>query len=474
MSDVSLRAIFRASAFRGAIGLAATGAAFLALAIGAPAPAVAQETLSVWFTKGFYKSEDDALLAMVDKYQKATNVKVELSLFATEDCITKSVAAVEAGTPPDIGYCTTYDFRTTGKWAFEGRLADLTDIIEPIKAGFVPDALATTLLLNGKTGKKAYYAMPIERQTMHINYWRDMLADAGFKDADIPTKWDDYWAFWCDKVQPALRAKGQRVFAIGHPLGVAASDTFYSFLMVASAYQAQVVDENGAIVLDQPKNKAAMTEALRFYTSIQAKNCTPPSSVNWLDPDNNNAFHGKQTIMTHNATISIAAKHFDDMNNAALTAEQRAAAKKNYEELIATTKWPNRPDGGVLQNLAATKTAVIFDGARNKARAKEFMAFMMKEENLRPFVEGALGRWYPVTIESTKSPFWSSGDKHRAVVHQQFSEGTVPFQFVYNYKFTAVNAENVWAKAMQRVIQDKITPEAAVDEMIARIKQIAS
>jgi multiple sugar transport system substrate-binding protein len=49
----------------------------------------------------------------------------------------------------------------------------------------------------------------------------------------------------------------------------------------------------------------------------------------------------------------------------------------------------------------------------------------------------------------------------------------VPFQFVYNYKFTAVNAENVWAKAMQRVIQDKITPEAAVDEMITRVKQIA-
>ena len=83
----------------------------------------------MWVTKGFYKSEDDALLAMIDKFQKATGVTVKLSLYATEDCVTKSVGAVEAGTPPDVGYCTTYDFRTTGKWAYESKLVDLSDVI---------------------------------------------------------------------------------------------------------------------------------------------------------------------------------------------------------------------------------------------------------------------------------------------------------------------------------------------------------
>ena len=32
---------------------------------------------------------------------------------------------------------------------------------------------------------------------------------------------------------------------------------------------------------------------------------------------------------------------------------------------------------------------------------------------------------------------------------------------------------NVWAKAMNRVVNDKWTPEKATDEMIARIKQVA-
>jgi multiple sugar transport system substrate-binding protein len=439
----------------------------------AATPALSQEVLTVWANKGFYKAEDDALLAVVDKFQKATGVKIELSLTSIEDCITKSVGAVEAGTPPDVGYCLTYDFRTTGKWAFEGKLADLSDVVEPMKAEFVPEALATTLLFNDKAKKKGYYAVPVQRQTMHIQYWRDMLEESGFKESDIPKTWDAYWDFWCSKVQAGLRAKGKRVFGVGQPLGVASTDTFFSFLMVAAAYDAKVVDADGKVVLDQPENRANMIKALASYTDLHAKGCTPPGSVNWQDPDNNVAFHNKQIVMTHNATISIAAKWLDDMNNQALTPEQRAEAKKNYEERIATAGFPARPDGKPVTYLAATKTAVVFDQAKNKKRAMEFMAFFLKDENLRPFVEGSLGRWYPATVAATKSPFWTQ-DVHRRSVHDQFTAGTVPFQFVSNFRFTQVNAENVWAKAMQRIIQDKVTPEVAVDEMIKRIKEIVA
>ena len=452
----------------------AMGTAVAAVFAGWSGAAMAQETLTAWFTKGFYKGEDDALLAVVDKFQKATGVKVELSLYATEDCVTKSVGAVDAGTPPDVGFCTTYDFRTTGKWAYDGKLEDVSDVLEPLKGDIQPMALSTTFLMNGKAGKKSYYAFPVEQQMMHITYWKDMLEEAGFKEADIPKTWNGYWDFWCDKVQGSLRAKGKRIYGIGHPMGIAASDTFYSFLTFANAYNAKVVDENGKIVLDQPENRKAMVEAVKSYANVFQRGCTPPSSVNWLDPDNNVAFHNRTTVATHNATISIAGKHMDDMNNPALTAEQRATAKKNYEDNIRTAEFPLKADGSKMTNLAAVKTAVIFADAKNKKRAKEFMAFFMKDENLRPFVEGSAGRWVPTTLKAIEAPFWSDGkDPHRAVVYKQYKDGTVPFQFVYNYNFTTVNAENVWAKAVNRVVQDKIPAEQAVDEMIARIKQIA-
>ena len=69
------------------------------------------------------------------------------------------------------------------------------------------------------------------------------------------------------------------------------------------------------------------------------------------------------------------------------------------------------------------------------------------------------------------SKFWQA-DRHRKAVYNQFKAGTTSFEFTKNYKFTILNNENVWAKAMNRVVTDKISVEQAVDEMIARIKQV--
>ena len=120
----------------------------------------------------------------------------------------------------------------------------------------------------------------------------------------------------------------------------------------------------------------------------------------------------------------------------------------------------------------AVKVGVIFEASKNKAKAKEFLKFMLEEDNLRPYVEGALGRWFPVTKVGQQSAFWKA-DPHRLSVFNQYAAGVVPFEFTKNYKFTVLNNENVWAKAMSRVVNDNVPVEKAVDEMIARIKQVA-
>jgi multiple sugar transport system substrate-binding protein len=439
----------------------------------AAAPAAAQEKLVVWWVKGFYKSEDDALYAAIKKFEDKTGVKVELSQYPVQDMIPKTVAALDSGTPPDVAYADVYDFQVTGKWAYDGKLEDLTSILLPMKAQFAPNTLETTYLYNDKTKKRAYYAFPLKQQTMHVQYWIDMLNDAGFKESDIPTDWKGYWAFWCDKVQPGSRAKtGQRTYGIGQPMGVDSSDSFYSFLTFADAYNVKMVDENGNLLVDDPKVRQGLIGALTDYTMPYTKGCTPPSSTSWKDPDNNVAFHNKTTVMTHNATISIAAKWLDDANNETLTPEQRAQAKKNYTELIATAGFPNKPDGTKMVYRTAVKTGVIFEAAKNKKRAGEFVTFLLQEPNLTPYVEGSLGRWFPVTLAGQKSPFWQA-DRHRKSVYNQYAAGTVTFEFTKNYKFTILNNENVWAKAMNRVVNEKVPVDKAVDEMILRIKQVA-
>ena len=433
----------------------------------------AQETLIVYFAKGFYPAEDKAVDELIAKFEKKTGVKVELSRYSPQEMIPKTVAALDAGTPPDVVYGDVFDFQVAGKWAYEGRLEDLSDILTPMKGRFLPNTLETTFMYNDKAKKRAYYAFPVKRQTMHIQYWKDMLAEAGFKESDIPKTWKAYFDFWCGQAQAGYRKKtGKRIYSVGSPMGVDSSDSFYSFLTYMDAYNVKLVDNDGKVTAGEKANRQGLINALRDYTETVAKGCTPPSAINWKDPDNNVNFHNKTIMMTHNATISIASKWLDDSTNDKLKPEERAQAKTNYEKLIATAGFPNKPDGKPMQYRAAVKVGVIFQNAKNKKRGKEFVAFLMEDANLQPYVEGALGRWYPVTKTGAASKFWTE-DPHRNIVHKQFSAGTVTFEFTKNWKFTILNNENVWAKAMNRVVTDKWTPEKAVDEMIARIKEVA-
>jgi multiple sugar transport system substrate-binding protein len=434
----------------------------------------AQEKLTVWWVKGFYPAEDQALFDAIKKYEtKHKGVKIELSQYPIQDMIPKTVAALDSGSPPDVAYADVYDFQVTAKWAFDGKLEDISSVISPMRAKFAPNTVETTFLYNDKAQTRAYYAFPLKQQTMHIQYWKDMLADAGFKESDIPKDWKGYWSFWCDKVQPAYRQKsGTRVFGIGQPLGVDSSDSFFSFLTFMDAYNVKLVNDSGKLLVDDPTVRQGLINALTDYTQVYTKGCTPPSSTSWKDPDNNVAFHNKTTVLTHNATISIAAKWLDDMNNKELKDEQRAVAKKNYTELIATAGFPSKPDGSKMVYRTAVKTGVIFKEAKNKKRAMEFVSFLLQDENLTPYVEGSLGRWFPVTKTAQQSPFWK-GDQHRLAVYNQYMNGTTPFEFTKNYKFTVLNNENVWAKAANRILNEKVPVDKAVDEMIERIKVVA-
>jgi len=448
------------------------GAAALVIAFSA-GPGFAQEKLAVWWVKGFYKAEDEALFAAIRKFEARTGVKVDLSQYAAEDMIPKTVAALESGAPPDIAYSDTYDVRIAAKWALDGRLEDISDVIEPMKDRFLPATIEGAYLYDGKAGRKSFYGFVLKQQMLHVAYWKDMLAAAGYKENDIPGTWKEYWSFWCDKVQPAYRkATSSRVHGIGRPMGVDSTDSFQSFMSWVDAYNVKLIDESGKLLVDDPKVRDGLISALRDYTDVYAKGCSPPSSTGWKDGESGAAFNDRTTILTHEHSIEIAAKWLDDANNLQLTPAQRAAGRKAYDELIATAGLPRKPDGTPMAYRTIVKVGVIFRDAKNKGRAREFLRVLLEEENLRPYVEAGLGRGFPVTRAGRESPFWQA-DKHRRAVYEQFKTSPQPSETAKNWKFALLDAENVWARAMNRVVTDKVSVEKAVDELIARIKQVA-
>ena len=60
-------------------------------------------------------------------------------------------------------------------------------------------------LFDATTGQRALYALPMGFETNHVHVWRNLLEQAGFTLDDIPKQWEAFWAFWCDRVQPAVR-----------------------------------------------------------------------------------------------------------------------------------------------------------------------------------------------------------------------------------------------------------------------------
>ena len=195
-------------------------------------------------------------------------------------------------------------------------------------------------------------------------------------------------------------------------MGVDSSDSFFSFLTFMDGYNVKLVSDSGKLLVDDPAVRQGLINALTDYTAVYGKGCTPPSSTSWKDPDNNVAFHNKTTVMTHNATISIAAKWLDDMNNATLTEAQRATAKKNYTELIATAGWPNKPDGTQVRLPRGGEDRRDLQGRQEQGRRQEVRRLHPRRGQpdalcrrlARPLVPGDQGRAAKRLLEGRPAP----------------------------------------------------------------------
>jgi multiple sugar transport system substrate-binding protein len=187
----------------------------------------------------------------------------------------------------------------------------------------------------------------------------------------------------------------------------------------------------------------------------------PPSAINWGDPDNNVAFFSKQIIMTNNASLSIPAAKFDD--------------KQLYEHDIVTREMPNTPAGEPMTSLVAVKVAIVPKAAEHVDLAKDFLKFFVDPKNLDQYLVAARGRWMPVMPEIIKNdPFWTDPkDPHIPVAVKQEVDGpTEPWPMAYNPAYAQVNAEEIWGTAEGAVLVHGETPQQAVDEAFARIKEI--
>jgi multiple sugar transport system substrate-binding protein len=433
---------------------------FAAALILAP-PSARAADLVVWWDEGFYPGEDDAVREIIAAFEQANGKEVELVLHPDNELPDKVVAALAAGEPPDFLFGNLVAWQ---QWAYEDQLVALGDALGPALDLFDADAIAAATLLNGRTGERSLYGLPMGRRSNHLHVWSSLLESAGFTLADIPKEWDAFWSFWCDQVQPAVREALSRddIWGIGLPMSPNV-DTENELEQFQLAYEAHWLDRDRRLQVDDPKIREGMIKALEAYTLIWRKGCTPPDAVNWTPPDNNKAFLAQTVVMTANETLSIPN---------ALKRER----PDDYYENTATIEWPLGPSGERFPIVGRVHSAAVFKDGAHVATAKEFVRFLVAEGWLAHYLDFSAERMLPPMQKLLDQPFWlDPSDPHRMAAVMQVSSRPMQYDYAQasgNWRHGQLRQEFTWAKAIHRVAADGVSPEQAVDEAIARIKQI--
>jgi multiple sugar transport system substrate-binding protein len=420
----------------------------------------------VWWDKGFYAQEDKAIKEVIAAFEQDSGKQVDLALHEQAELPDKIEAATAANRLPDFVFGTWLDTYIP-RWALENRLVDLTDAVGHFADLFDPAQLARATLLNAETGQRALYGLPMGQISNHIHVWKSLLERAGLSLDDIPKEWEPFWSFWCDQAQPAVRKALGRddIWGIGRAMSVEAADTVDQFFQFVRAYDGDYVTSDGKLVIDDPEIRQRLVKAIESYTVIYRKGCTPPDSVTWRDAGNNEAFLAGTVVMTPNYSLSIPN---------ALKSERA----DDYYENTATIEWPLSAAGEPFPIPGIVFSAVVFKEGGNVATAKEFVRFLVAEGWLMHYLNLSGERMLPSIPALLDQPFWldPSDPHHMAAVMQAESR-----PLTHNYtaasgdlRHDQIYIERVWRKAIHRIATEGISPEQAVDDAIARIKQILS
>ena len=442
----------RRSLLGGSLGLAGAG--------GLARPHVAKAaatTIEVWWQQGFAQEEDIAFKRMIADYEKASGNKIEDSVLPFAPLRQKEVSAITSGVVPDVMEYADFSFLPLNAW--DDKLVDVTDIVEPVKSQYIDAALRASYTYNNATKKRAYYAVPMKCSAVPFNIWRSLVENAGYKLEDIPNTWDAFLDFFM-LVQDKLRAKGMRnIYAYGYQLtanGVDPGVLFQAFLM---AYGGKgLVTPDGKLHTEDPRIREAAIKAIEKLTTPYKKGYVPPGVVNWNDADDNNAFHSKLVVMDFDGFSTEVAVY----NN-----------KAEYDDIL-TRGMPLGNDGKELASPMAVFGALIPKGAKNVTVARDFLKYAVQPNVLNEYLKGGLGRWVIPLPEIAKAdPFWFHEDPHRtAFAEETLTHPTVPLYQAFNPAMAQIDSEHVFSIAMLDVMNNGMTAEQAVDKAFKRVEEI--
>ncbi|MDR9403968.1 MAG: ABC transporter substrate-binding protein [Halothece sp. Uz-M2-17] len=420
---------------------------------------VNDETLQIWWSEGYYPEETNAIRDAIRSWSAQSETAVDLQFFSEKDLIQQTQSALSSDSLPDIIYGYSLDFGLVPYLAWEGKLADTSDILQPVQDQFVPEALESVTYFNQADNNRRFYAVPIAQNAFYVHYWRSLLDKTAWNDTqNIPQDWNRFWQFWIDRQGNISNNNEKTIYGLGLPMSPAATDTHYFVEQMLEAYDVRVLDATGSFILDNAAGINKLTQVLSKITEFYNAGYVPPNAVNWSDPDNNIAFLSRRLLMTVNATLSIPGS--------------QRQAPSTYKEDMVTIPWPNKPSGDPMRYIVSTKQMVIPKDTNQLQAAKDLVSYLIQPEVLGEFNKGSQGRFFPVISDLIDDPYWNDpSDPHISASADYFERTRSPYTKL-NPAYGEVQTNQVWGKALISIVQDGVPPAEAAEEAVDEINRI--
>jgi multiple sugar transport system substrate-binding protein len=381
MSDSSFnrRKFLETSAGAAAVAGLGSGSALFAPAVHAQSVAFKPEkgaTLRVLRWSRFVQGDIDAYMANVKSFSDKTGIPVRVDNEGWEDVRPKAAVAANTGAGPDIILSTNDDANL-----YPEKLLDVTDLCEYLGkkyGGWYPAGQAFL-----RPDGKKWIAVPLGAAGSMMVYRESVVKSAGFDS--FPKNTDDFL-----KLFKGVKEKGMPG---GMALGNATGDGLWCNWLVW-AFGGKLVDENNKVVIDSAETARALEYGKELYANFI------PGTLSWLDPNNNKAFLDGQISITNNGiSIYYAAKNSTDPKVKEMAAD------------IQHASYPVGPVGTPTESHLFFNQ-MIMKYTKYPQAAKEFLRFMMEQEQFSPWLTAAGGYIAPPLDYYAKIPVWTADPKN--------------------------------------------------------------
>jgi len=336
--------------------------------------------------KRFVQSEEEAFLAAIDAFTKATGVAVRIDSEGFEDLRPKAAVAANIGSGPDIIWGIHADAHL-----YPDAMMDVSDVCDYLggKYGGWYPAAETYGKRDGK-----WINVPFTISGNLINYRKSQVKKAGFDG--IPETTGDFL-----KLMQNLKANGTPGgFALGNASGDGNAWTHW----ILWSHGGQVVDKNDNVVLNSPETVAGLEYVKQLGETFI------PGAASWLDGHNNKAFLQGQCSVTNNGISIYAAAVREGM--------------KDISEDMDHAFYPIGPAGKPTE-LHVCFPMMPYKHSKYPNAVKALMTFLLEKDQYDAFLQGSVG-YLSHTLRAYKDhPVWTEDPKR--TVFRDVSERTLTF-----------------------------------------------